>query len=127
MSKKIVELDKNDLNELENFIKKRVERIVFNTRRSRPKIKGGNVIENDTGNLRRRIKSANNFIKQTKGGLSIDFPVPDYYRYLDDERRDELNWYLTEAIFEDKEFRDKIRDLYRQTAQRAVVNILKDI
>ena len=127
MSKKIVKLDKKDLTELENFIKTRVERIVFNTRRVRPKVKGGNTITDDTGNLRRRIKSANNFIKQTSKGLSIDFPVPDYYKYLDDERRDELNWYLTEAIFEDKEFRDKIRDLYRQTAQRAVINILKDI
>ena len=123
--KNVVELNSKDIKELEDFIRKRVEEIVFKTRRPKSKIKGGNFIEDDTGELRSRIKGARNFIKQTKKGIVIDFPTTDYFRFLDDERRDDLNWYLSEAIFEDKEFRDKIKEIYKLTAQRAIVNMLK--
>ena len=128
MAKKIVvELNKKELDDLESFIRTRVEKIVFNTRRPRKKRKGGHKIEDDTGDLRRSIRSARNFIKQTKKGLNIDFPVMEYYRFLDEDRRAELNWYLTEAIFEDDEFRNKIREIYKQTAQRAMIKVLSSI
>jgi hypothetical protein len=128
MAKKVVvELNKSELDDLESYIRDKVEKIVFSTRRSKAKKKGGHKIEDSSGDLRRSIKTARNFIKQTNKGLSIDFPVMEYYRFLDEDRRDELNWYLSEAIFEDNDFRDKIREIYKQTAQRAVIKVLSSI
>lgn len=127
MKKAVVELTRNELDELERLFVKKIEYIVFNTRRNKKKIKGGHKIEDNTGNLRRIIKGAKNFIKQDERGLKIDFPVAEYFKYLDDERREELNWFLSEAIFEDKEIRDKIKELYVMTGQRAILRMINDL
>lgn len=123
MAKPIIELNRSEIKELEKFVKVRIEYIVFNTKRPKKKKKGGNKIEDDTGNLRKQIKGAKNFIEQTERGIKINFPTTDYFKYLDDERRDELNWYLSEAIFEDKLFREKLREIYAQSGMRAILKV----
>jgi hypothetical protein len=117
-------LDKEAIREIEDFVKKRIEEIVFSTSRSKAKVKGGNKIDDDSGKLRASIKNNKNFITQTKKGFEINLKVMEYFKFLDDQRRDELNWYLTEAIFDDKELRDYIKD---QTAKSAKRVILKEI
>ena len=49
-----------------------------------------------------------------------------YFQYLDDARRDELNWYLSEAIFEDNKIRDKIRELTAGATKRVMIKMISD-
>jgi hypothetical protein len=49
----------------------------------------------------------------------------EYFKYLDDGRRDELNWYLTEAIFEDKNVRKKFKEIYAASAKRVILKEIK--
>ena len=118
-------LDKKAIRELEKFIKDEIERVVFDTRRSKAKVNGGHEIEDDTGKLRRSIRANRNFIKQTNKGIEIELRAEEYYKYLDDERRDELNWYLTEAIFEDDKIRKKLKDIYAKSAKRVILKEIK--
>ena len=128
MAKKpIIQLDNKELKQLEKFVKERIEYVVFNTRRPRKKVKGGHKIEDDSGDLRRSIRNASNFITQSNKGLTIELKTMKYYKYLDDERRDELNWYLSESIFEDKLFRDKIREILKGSGMRTITKLLSKI
>lgn len=132
-------LDKKAIKELEAFLKQEIEAIVFSTRRDKPKFtgyktvnkvkipqyNGGNYIEDNSGKLRQSIRANKNFIKQTDKGIEIEFKMIDYFKYLDDERRDELNWYLTEAIFEDNNVRKKFKEIYQKSAKRVILKELK--
>jgi len=123
-----VKLDRKEIKELEKFIIKRIEDIVFGTNRPSgvPKRVGGLKIEDDTGKLRRSIKGNKSFIKQSKSGLEINIKnLPPYWKYLDDERVDDYNWYLSEAIFEDESISKKIKEVIAGAYKRYVLNILK--
>jgi hypothetical protein len=63
-------------------------------------------------------------MKLTKKGYVFDLRFAPYYKYLDDARRKELNWYLTEAIFEDEEIGKKIVEL---SAKNIKANFLEII
>lgn len=123
-----VKLDRKEIKELEKFIINRIEEIVFETNRPSgiPKRVGGLKIEDDTGKLRRSIKRNKSFIKQDKKGLEINIKnLPPYWKYLDDERVDDYNWYLSEAIFEDESISKKIKEVIAGAYKRYVLNILK--
>ena len=123
-----VKIDRKEIKELEKFIIKRIEDIVFGTNRPSgvPKRVGGLKIEDDTGKLRRSIKGNKSFIKQSKSGLEINIKnLPPYWKYLDDERVDDYNWYLSEAIFEDESISKKIKEVIAGAYKRYVLNILK--
>jgi hypothetical protein len=123
-----VKLDRKEIKELEKFIIKRIEDIVFGTNRPSgvPKRVGGLKIEDDTGKLRRSIKRNKSFIKQSKSGLEINIKnLPPYWKYLDDERIEDYNWYLSEAIFEDESISKKIKEVIAGAYKRYVLNILK--
>ena len=124
-----VKLDRKEIKELEKFIIKRIEEIVFGTNRPSgvPKRVGGLKIEDDTGKLRRSIKRNKSFIKQGRNGLEINIKnLPPYWKYLDDERVDDYNWYLTEAIFDDGVISKKIKEVITGAYKRYVLNILKE-
>jgi hypothetical protein len=125
-----VKLDRKEIKELEKFIIKRIEEIVFGTNRPSgvPKRVGGLKIEDDTGKLRRSIKRNKSFIKQSKIGLEINIKnLPPYWKYLDDERKvKDYNWYLTEAIFDDEVISKKIKEVIAGAYKRYVINILKE-
>ena len=123
-----VKLDRKEIKELEKFIINRIEEIVFETNRPSgiPKRVGGLKIEDDTGKLRRSIKRNKSFIKQDKKGLEINIKnLPPYWKYLDDERVDDYNWYLSEAIFDDSVISKKIKEVIAGAYKRYVLNILK--
>lgn len=125
-----LQFDKKEIRELEKLIIKRIEDIIF-VERTRPsgrqKVAGGLVIEDDSGALRRKLKSNKNFIKFVSGGFEIDIKMKEYFKYLDDSRRDELNWYLSEAIFEDKEIRDKIKKVTAAATKRTIIKLVSQI
>ena len=124
-----VKLDRKEIKELEKFIIKRIEEIVFETNRPSgvPKRVGGLKIEDDTGKLRRSIKRNKSFIKQGRNGLEINIKnLPPYWKYLDDERVDDYNWYLTEAIFDDETISKKIKEVITGAYKRYIINILKE-
>ena len=124
-----VKLDRKEIKELEKFIIKRIEEIVFGTNRPSgvPKRVGGLKIEDDTGKLRRSIKRNKSFIKQGRNGLEINIKnLPPYWKYLDDERVEDYNWYLTEAIFDDDVISKKIKEVIAGAYKRYVLNILKE-
>jgi hypothetical protein len=124
-----VKLDRKEIKELEKFIIKRIEEIVFGTNRPSgvPKRVGGLKIEDDTGKLRRSIKRNKSFIKQGRNGLEINIKnLPPYWKYLDDERVEDYNWYLTEAIFDDEVISKKIKEVIAGAYKRYVINILKE-
>ena len=124
-----VKLDRKEIKELEKFIIKRIEEIVFGTNRPSgvPKRVGGLKIEDDTGKLRRSIKRNKSFIKQGRNGLEINIKnLPPYWKYLDDERVDDYNWYLTEAIFDDETISKKIKEVITGAYKRYIINILKE-
>ena len=123
-----VKLDRKEIKELEKFIINRIEEIVFETNRPSgiPKRVGGLKIEDDTGKLRRSIKRNKSFIKQDKKGLEINIKnLPPYWKYLDDERVEDYNWYLSEAIFDDSVISKKIKEVIAGAYKRYVLNILK--
>lgn len=123
-----VKLDRKEIKELEKFIINRIEEIVFETNRPSgiPKRVGGLKIEDDTGKLRSSIKRNKSFIKQDKKGLEINIKnLPPYWKYLDDERVDDYNWYLSEAIFDDESISKKIKEVIAGAYKRYVLNILK--
>ena len=123
-----VKLDRKEIKELEKFIINRIEEIVFETNRPSgiPKRVGGLKIEDDTGKLRRSIKRNKSFIKQGKSGLEINIKnLPPYWKYLDDERVEDYNWYLSEAIFDDSVISKKIKEVIAGAYKRYVLNILK--
>lgn len=123
--KSIFILNNKEITKLERFVRKRVEQIVFNeTRRDKEKVKSGHYIDDASGDLRKTIRRAKNFITQNKSGIVIDFPTTDYFKYLDDSRREELNWYLSEAIFEDEDLREYLIELFEDSATRTAINIL---
>ena len=124
-----VKLDRKEIKELEKFIIKRIEEIVFETNRPSgvPKRVGGLKIEDDTGKLRRSIKRNKSFIKQDKNGLEINIKnLPPYWKYLDDDRVDDYNWYLSEAIFDDETISKKIKEVMAGAYKRYIINILKE-
>ena len=124
-----VKLDRKEIKELEKFIIKRIEEIVFETNRPSgvPKRVGGLKIEDDTGKLRRSIKRNKSFIKQDKNGLEINIKnLPPYWKYLDDDRVDDYNWYLSEAIFDDETISKKIKEVMTGAYKRYIINILKE-
>ena len=90
-----VQLSGKEMKELEDFVINRIEDIIFKERRrpsGKQKGKGGLLIEDNTGELRRKLKANRGFIKQTSKGFTIDVKMVSYYKFLDDERRDKLNW-----------------------------------
>jgi len=124
-----VKLDRKEIKELEKFIIKRIEEIVFGTNRPSgvPKRVGGLKIEDDTGKLRRSIKRNKSFIKQGRNGLEINIKnLPPYWKYLDDDRVEDYNWYLTEAIFDDEVISKKIKEVIAGAYKRYVLNIFKE-
>ena len=124
-----VKLDRKEIKELEKFIIKRIEEIVFETNRPSgvPKRVGGLKIEDDTGKLRRSIKRNKSFIKQDKNGLEINIKnLPPYWKYLDDDRVEDYNWYLSEAIFDDETISKKIKEVMTGAYKRYIINILKE-
>jgi len=124
-----VKLDRKEIKELEKFIIKRIEEIVFETNRPSgvPKRVGGLKIEDDTGKLRRSIKRNKSFIKQGRNGLEINIKnLPPYWKYLDDDRVEDYNWYLTEAIFDDEVISKKIKEVIAGAYKRYVLNIFKE-
>ena len=124
-----VKLDRKEIKELEKFIIKRIEEIVFETNRPSgvPKRVGGLKIEDDAGKLRRSIKRNKSFIKQDKNGLEINIKnLPPYWKYLDDERVDDYNWYLSAAIFDDETISKKIKEVMAGAYKRYIINILKE-
>ena len=125
-----VKLDRKQIRELEKEILKRVESIIF-SERNRPsgkqKVNGGLLVEDDTGKLRRQFKANRGFVKQNKrGGIEVDIKMVSYFKWLDDERRQDLNWYFSEAIFEDKIISDKIKELYTESVKSAFIKIIKE-
>jgi len=125
-----IELDKKDIRELEKLILTRVENIIFEEHK-RPsglqKVEGGLLVEDKTGSLRRKLKANRNFVKQGKnGGFEIKLNMVSYFKYLDDDRRDKLNWYFTEAIFEDKQILDKIKELMTDATRRTIIRVLSE-
>jgi len=125
-----VKLDRKQIRELEKEILKRVESIIF-SERNRPsgkqKVNGGLLVEDDTGKLRRQLKANRGFVKQNKrGGIEVDIKMVSYFKWLDDERRQDLNWYFSEAIFEDKIISDKIKELYTESVKSAFIKIIKE-
>jgi hypothetical protein len=121
-----VDLNRKELGELKDFIVDEIEAIVFSTRRNREKVKGGYYIEDDTGKLRESIKRnrSKHFIKSDgRGGIIINFKVIDYFKYLDDKReRTDLNWYLTEAIFDSDNFNKKLKEVYAKAMKRIIID-----
>lgn len=123
-------LDRAEIRDLERFIILRIETIVFGTGRPSgvQKISGGLKIEDDTGRLRRGIKRNKRFIKQSKSGLEINVKnLPPYFKYLDDGRAEDLNWFLTEAIFLDSEISKKIKEVMTGAYKRYIITLLKDL
>lgn len=121
-------LDKSAVREFENFVINKIEEIIFGTKRpsGKRKLDGDYYIKDDTGQLRRKLKANKGFLKSDKKGLVFDIKMISYYKYLDDQRRDDLNWYLTEAIFEDDDIRKKLKELTAQSAKRTFLNILSE-
>lgn len=115
--KDLLELDAKGRKELEKFIIQRIVDIIFKERKrpsGRRKEDGsGLVITSQTGTLKRSVEenAKRGFMKLTKKGYVFDLQFAPYYKYLDDARRNELNWYLTEAIFEDDEIAKKLAEL----------------
>ena len=125
-----IKLDKKDIRELEKLILTRVENIIFKEHK-RPsglhKVEGGLLVEDKTGDLRRKLKANRNFVKQGKGGsFEITLNMVSYYKYLDDTRRNELNWYFSEAIFEDKKIIEKLRELMAGAAKRTIIKVVSE-
>ena len=126
-----VKLDRKEIKELEKFIIKRIEEIVFGTNRPsgiQKKVGGLKIQDSVGGNqkLRKSIQRNKSFIKQDKKGLEINIKnLPPYWKYLDDERVDDYNWYLSEAIFDDSVISKKIKEVIAGAYKRYVLNILK--
>jgi hypothetical protein len=143
-----VQLSGKEMKELEDFVINRIEDIIFKERErpsgqgkvtkykrkvvkgkvvsSIPITDGGLLIEDDTGNLRKKLKANRGFIKQTSKGFVIDVKMVSYYKYLDDERRDKLNWYLSEAIFEDDKIKEKVVELTAGAFRRIALKMISD-
>jgi hypothetical protein len=140
-----VKIDRKEIKELEKFIIKQIEEIVFGTNRpsgvqkvsgskydkSQKRMiairQGGLKIEDKTGKLRRSIKRNKSFIKQGRNGLEINIKnLPPYWKYLDDERIEDYNWYLTTAIFEDGVISKKIKEVIAGAYKNYVINIFKE-
>lgn len=121
-------LTNKELRDLELFILRRVESIIFLERKrpsGRQKVKGGLLIQDGkNGALRNKLMSAKDFIKETEKGFEIDIKMVEYFKYLDDARREELNWYITEAVFEDPQIRKKIKEI---TTKRVSIKILSEL
>ena len=133
--KDVLNLSSKQVRDLEKKILKRIEEIIFDRKRpsGRPKVKSyktktvnGKVqrtpvfksstkIEDAGGkgseSLRKTLKANKGFMRVEKKRIVFDIKMVSYYKYLDDERRDELNWYLTEAIYEDEELTKMIADI----------------
>ena len=127
-----VKLDRKEIKELEKFIIKRIEEIVFGTDRPsgvQKKVGGLKIQDSVGGNqkLRKSIQRNKSFIKQGKSGLEINIKnLPPYWKYLDDERVEDYNWYLSEAIFDDETISKKIKEVMTGTYKRYIINILKE-
>lgn len=123
----IYKLNKRELRRLEREVLKRVVEIVFGTPRpsGKQKVLGGLKITSDTGKLKDTLLANRNFITQnSRGGLEIDIKVTDYFQYLDDSRRDELNWYLSEEVFKDKKINDILDDILSKTVINATIEFI---
>jgi hypothetical protein len=127
-----VKLDRKEIKELEKFIIKRIEEIVFGTNRPsgvQKKVGGLKIQDSVGGNqkLRKSIQRNKSFIKQGESGLEINIKnLPPYWKYLDDERVNDYNWYLTEAIFDDETISKKIKEVMTGAYKRYIINILKE-
>lgn len=122
----LLDLKPKEVKELERFILKRIEVIIFKTKRPSgiEKVKGGYKIEDDTGLLRRTLKANQGFMRIDKRGLVFDIKMVSYYKFLDDERRADLNWYLGEAIFQDKLLAKKIAQITARGIKAKIIELI---
>jgi hypothetical protein len=143
MIKTEIKLNKKEIRTLEKLVLKRVEEIIFDEReRPSGELKVGSgitkyrpggyrkdaLVEDNSGALRRSVKQNKNFIKQNdKGGLEINLKFISYFKWLDDGRRDNLNWYFGEAIFEDEKIIEKIKELTAASIKRTIINIINEV
>lgn len=127
--KDLIKLDSESKKTLEEFILKRIEEIIFDER-ERPsglqKVKGGLLIKNQSGKLLNKLKANKGFMKYSTKGYHFDLKMVPYFKYLDDQRRDELNWYLTEAIFEDEKISQKIAELTAKGVKAKFLQIISE-
>jgi hypothetical protein len=124
-----IKLNKKELRTLEKKVIKRIDEIIFEERERpsrEPKKNGMTIIESDTGKLKDKLHRNRNFIKQGDKGFEINLRMMPYYVYLDDGRRDELNWYLTEAIFEDEQINNMIAELLEGAMMRVFLEVLTE-
>jgi hypothetical protein len=143
----VLQLNSTQIRKLEKEILKRIEEIIFNRKRpsGRQKIQGyktktvnkkvertpiyksSTKIEDAGGKgsegLRKTLKANKGFMRIENKLIVFDIKMVSYYKYLDDERRDELNWYLTEAIFEDAELKKFIADITAEGIKSKFINI----
>lgn len=123
-----VEYNRSDIRRVERQMIKRVKEIVFSTRRDTPKRNGKYVIERRTGDLDASIRRNTNFIEtDKKGNITINLKVMNYFIYLDEGTSKMDGWYLTEAIFDDREIRKLFKDLQEKTFRKAILEITSDI
>jgi len=143
----VLQLNSTQIRKLEKEILDRIEEIIFDRRRpsGRQKIKGyktktvnkkvqrtpiyksSTKIE-DAGKrgsegLRTTLKANKGFMRIENKRIVFDIKMVSYYKYLDDQRRDELNWYLTEAIFEDAELKKFIADITAEGIVSKFINM----
>jgi hypothetical protein len=131
-TKDLLKLNDSEKKELEKFIVDRIVDIIFKERK-RPSGKSkadgsGLIITNQTGKLKRSVEenARKGFMKLTKKGYVFDLRFAPYYKYLDDARKDELNWYLTEAIFEDDEIAKKVAELVGKGIKANFLEIISE-
>lgn len=131
MAKGSMEWDRKDILELKRVIIEEVEAVIFSTRRSSKKKKGGYEIENESGKLRRSIRknlTRTNFIKQDKkGNLEITLNLVEYYKYLDEGTSKMPGWFTTDKIFDNDRIREKLRELQLKTTKRAILDVISEM
>jgi gas vesicle protein len=119
-----LKLTRKEIKEIQDTILKRVEAIVFSTNRSTAKKDGTRQIKDRSGDLRNSIKGNKDFIKVRSNKITIDIETMSYYLFLDEGTKHMNGWFLTEAIFEDKIIREKIKEVTTAASKRATLNML---
>ena len=130
-----LKLKKTDINKAEREIIKRIEEIVFDTKRrtAKKEIKGRYgpnryVIDDLTGDLRASIKRNKGFIILDERGenIQLDLSFVEHYLYLDEGTKKMKPWMLSDYILNDEKIQEIVGELLEKGFEQAIINIFND-
>jgi hypothetical protein len=119
-----VKLKSSQVSKAKGQLKKLIEDILKNHKRSKKTYKGVNTLTKGTGNLFREIQP--NFVVK-EGKIVMEVYMMDYYKYLDEGTKTIEPWFFSEEIMDSAEISKITEDLVLGAVEGQILDIFSKL